>query len=238
MLRITTSGSGRDLAADVRAVHASLVPYAAATALTRSAFIARDAVRTKMPQVFDRPVSYTLNALRVERATAKNLTAMVAVKDTAATAGRPAQSYLLPEVEGGARNATGLELRLRYTGFMAGDSFIVPGDGAQLDAYGNIRRTQIASVLRALDAGRVKGGKIFFTQMGKRAGKNKNVQGAIWERVSKDKAQPIMFFTKDRPNYRPRFDFHAYAQAAAQEAMPEEFARALSDLIARRGGSR
>lgn len=133
------------------------VPFATALALNAVANIAKDKLREAMAHVFDRPTPYTLNSLRVERASKTKLTAAVKFKDDAGK-GIPATKYLLPQVEGGRRSAKRLERALTYRGLLPTGWVTVPGQGAKLDAYGNMARGQIVQILSALGAAEMTSG--------------------------------------------------------------------------------
>lgn len=79
MLTIRRSGPTlTEMAAQVRSVPGRMVPYAAATALTRCAqYAQRTELPAEMRRVFSSPVAYTLNSLRIEPATKDTLSAQI-----------------------------------------------------------------------------------------------------------------------------------------------------------------
>ncbi|RYF01440.1 MAG: hypothetical protein EOO32_03955 [Comamonadaceae bacterium] len=85
---LTVSRTGPTIAeviASVRDVPARIIPYAASTALTRTAKHAELVeLPAEMRKVFRNPVAYTINSLRVEPSTKDTLRARVMVKDKAA----------------------------------------------------------------------------------------------------------------------------------------------------------
>ncbi|MEM5461597.1 hypothetical protein VSR69_43570 [Paraburkholderia phytofirmans] len=129
------------------------LPYVQATALNNTAKQAQQALRSAMPQYFDRPTPYTLGSTRITYATKSKPVATVGYKDDSFK-GTPATKYLLPEVEGGDRNAKRIEQLLRYAGLLPADRFVVPAEGAMLDQYGNISRGQYSKMLARLQASR------------------------------------------------------------------------------------
>lgn len=113
--------------------------------LDRTAYEIRDAVKTEMKRVFDKPTPYTLNSLKVTRTRNHNMKAYVWFKEPE----RMSQHYLVPQVKGGARQYKGFEQAL-------GDQMFVPGQGAKLNQYGNVtaqRIRQILSVLKLAERG-------------------------------------------------------------------------------------
>lgn len=131
-----------------------------ATALTRTALAVAEAERAEMRDVFDRPKPYTLGALYTTPATAQTLEARVGLKDQASE-GRPPLSWLRWQINGGLRRLTAWEKRLVVAGAMDGGDRAVPGKFAQLDAYGNISRGQLAQIFSQL---RIETGRLGSTR--------------------------------------------------------------------------
>ncbi|MPS27573.1 MAG: hypothetical protein E2576_11070 [Alcaligenaceae bacterium] len=127
------------------------LPFATARALTRVAGEIKVAERAEMARKFDRPTSYTLNSLYVRPATKQNLVARVWLKDDTSK-GTPATKYLLPQVEGGGRNGKRFERALQSRGVLPKDWYAIPGDAAQLDAFGNMAASQIRLLLSYFQA--------------------------------------------------------------------------------------
>ncbi len=125
-------------------------PFVAAVSLTRTGQDVQGALKDAMRTSFDRPTSYALNGTYLKRATKTNLEARVWVKDDPFGKGVPADRFLSPQIFGGARRHKGAERLLQANGLMPAGWFLVPGAGAQLDANGNIRRSQITQILSQL----------------------------------------------------------------------------------------
>jgi len=109
------------------------------------------ALYAQMRQDFDRPTPYTLNSFYVRAASPARLVAEVLPK-TDSFKGSPADKYLGPEIYGGDRKLKRLELRLQRVGLMKPGQYALPGEGAGLDAYGNISRGQVTTLLSELGA--------------------------------------------------------------------------------------
>ncbi|KQY83665.1 hypothetical protein [Pelomonas sp. Root1444] len=132
--------------------------YAASLTLnTLARYPVQDAVRHEMRDSLDRPTPFTLNSLSVtKRATAADLTAVVDFKQVAGGS-RPASDYLRWQVSGGQRRLKGFEVALRSIGVLPGGYFVTPGQGAKMDAYGNVSRGQIVAILSYFRAFREEG---------------------------------------------------------------------------------
>jgi hypothetical protein len=125
-------------------------PFVAAVSLTRTMKDAQAAIRTEMQRAFDRPTSYALNGTFLKPATKTDLEARVWVKDNPFGNGTPADRFLLPQIYGGARGQKGMERMLERAGLMQAGWRAVPAVGAQLDANGNVKRSQITQILSQL----------------------------------------------------------------------------------------
>ena len=245
MLEIRRSGNMADVIASVRDVPARIVPYAASTALTRTAqHAAKIELPAEMRSVFGNPVAYTLNSLRIEPATKDTLSARVMVKTSAA--GVAPENFLFPQVEGGGRKHKRSEAAMRYAGVLGSGEFAMPGDGLSLDANGNVKGADVRTILAAMknigaaSAHRSRTGKR-IRQGGKLAndlfvGKPNggNRPDGIWRREGQ-RIRALFVFTNDAPTYSKRLDFTGVVQRVALERFQPEFEKALNAMVARGG---
>lgn len=238
MLTVNRSGSLSAAIREIRDVPARVIPYAASTALTRTARLGQTEIIGAMQREFDRPTRYTLNATRVVPSTIQTLMARVAVKDQAA--GTAPEHYLLPEVEGGPRREKRFERALRFSGLLPRGMFAVPGAGAQLDESGNVPPAMIRRLLRELKAqDKAKGsgkrrrrtarsGELFAGQPKGRG----NRPTGIWRREGR-RLLPVLLFVR-QPRYRSRLDFEGIVKRVAEAHFPDEFRKAAEAIAARR----
>lgn len=247
MINVRHSGvSIADVAASMRGVQSYMVPYAAATALTRTAKHAADkAVPDAMRAAFSSPVSYTLKSLRVEPATKDNLSARVMVKNTA-DGGVAPENFLLPQVGGGGRKHKRAEAAMRYAGVLRAGQFAMPGEGLSLDANGNVKGAEVRTILTALKSIRAasstgkklrKGGKLkndLF--VGIPRGDDRPRPDGIWRREGHRIRALFVFTSKMRP-YSRRLDFNGVVQRVALERFRPEFEKALKEWVARKGSA-
>ena len=244
---LTISRSGIDLntlAAQIGNVPKTMIPYAAATALTRTAqYAQRTALPGEMRKAFDAPVPYTLNSLRIEPATKDTLSARVMVKGSEHASGVAPENYLFPEVAGGTRRHKGMEMALRYQGVLGASQFAMPASGLMLDASGNVKGADVRTILTALKNiksashsgyGRKrlrKGGRLkndLF--VGKPNGGNR--PDGIWRREG-HRLRALFVFTTDTPDYSQRLDFSGVVQQVALARFKPEFDKALAALQSR-----
>jgi hypothetical protein len=142
MINISISGFEeikRDLLKNQKAVE-----IAAQRALLKTASAIREAEAVEMQRVFDRPTRWTLGSMKVKAT--NNLAVRVGVLDPDGYYKRAA-NYLKTQIEGGARRAKASEKALQQYGLMPQGWFIVPGECAKIDAYGNVSSGQIRQIL-------------------------------------------------------------------------------------------
>ena len=239
MHSITHSGQTiADVIASVRGVPTRLVPYAAATALTRCAKHAQTtALPDAMRQAFDSPTSWTLNSLRIEPATKDKLSARVMVKNQ--TGGVVPESVLFPEVEGGQRKQKRSERALGYMGVLRGGQFMVP-KAMELDAAGNVKGSDMRSLLTTLK--KVRGGSV----RAQRTGRGKKLKNdlfvgkprggdrpeGIWRREGHS-LRALFVFTSRPPDYKERLDFTGIVAHVARDRFAVEFQKAVNEQMAK-----
>ena len=112
---------------------------AAEIALDKTAKDIKQAEIKEMQRVFDRPVRYTLNSLRVTPTRNHNMRASVWFKEP----DRMGQHYLVPQVEGGPRKTKGFERALD-------DKMFIPGKFARMTRAGNVSPGQIRQIMSVL----------------------------------------------------------------------------------------
>lgn len=239
-----TTGNIADVIASMRDIPARVVPFAASTALTRTAQIAaKKDLPDAMRRVFINPTPYALNSLFVKPSTTQTLSARVMVKDTASRGVVP-EKFLFPEVAGGPRGEKGFEKALRYAGWLKNGERAMPGDAEKLDSYGNVTGSSVRSLLKVIvnagarsttrtrDGKRLKKGRQLANDLfiGTPAGGNR--PAGIWRREGQ-RIRPLFIFTSKQPLYRTRLDFEGIALQAANANFQTEFNRAFQEMRAK-----
>jgi hypothetical protein len=221
------------------------VKFAAAVALTRTAQAAKVEVTRLMPSELDRPKPGTTRALRVERATKDNLTAVVRLNQRGE--GVPAQEFIGHNVTGGRRGMKRSEIMLRAAGILPEGMYTIPGKEATLDAYGNMSKGQIVAILsyfRTFGVATYKDGSLLNSSRMNRAQKTKaravyflvpvrdrklGLYPGIWKRAGRE-LQPVLMFVKPGTHRKlvkmyetgtivTRRDFNRLFDAAFADAM-------------------
>ena len=209
--------------------------FASVIAMTRTAQAVKAAERKEMAKAFDRPTRYTLNALYMRRATKAVPEARVGFMDFPGK-GTPAWRYLGPEIEGGARRYKRFERSLAAAGLLPHGLYAVPGDGADLDAYGNMSRGQIVKILSALRASADPLQNASKADKSRRRRRKENyfvggigraapLPPGIYKRIGSGPAIPVVAFVA-APHYRKRFDFFGVADRTVKSRLDIEFAHA------------
>jgi hypothetical protein len=219
----------------------SQVRFAAQNALNDCAKFGVADGKARLPEVFDQPTPFTMNAFypRLGR-DKRNLQASVEIRFSAPK-GTPAEKYLGPEILGGTRNDKRFERRLDRAGYDLGQ--LIPAAGAMLDRYGNVQVAQLGAILGNLRA---------FSETGQNIGKTKlrrlerrgllvktsrgmakyfvaksKVDGrplGIWNFLGSGHVVPVLLSARRAPTYTPRLDFDGLMLASYRA----HFAKALA----------
>ena len=227
------------------------VDFAAAVALTKTAGIARTKVQENMRQVFDRPTPWVINSLRLKSATKTNLVAEVAFKDINSEVS--SKTMVFPHVEGGQRSFKAMEVRLMQAGLMPSGYNAVPGEAAKMDAFGNMNRGQITTLLNILgtyrEAGYNKADARTVARLAKGRGsaygfeyfvakvgdtRTKHLQPGVYQRVKTpfgSSLKPVLMFVR-RANYKKRLDFYGIVNDVAAQELKPQFDQALEMAMA------
>lgn len=226
---------------------------AISTSLTRGAKEMSGQWQEQIDRRIDRPIARTKSATTFESATAASLQIRVLVKDR--LAGTPPAEYLAPQERAGNRNVKKFEAALQAGGAMPRGYVVVPGRGAQLDAYGNVSRSQIIAVITQLGsdyspgyarvipktvggrlAAMARRGKSYIAVQPDEA-KQLKVSAGIYERQS-DNTMRAVFLFKRTAIYRKVLDLEAHAIKNAPDVIADEFSLAVAQSFARLQASR
>lgn len=228
------------------AKQADAVGKGARKALTRVAFLIRDAEVAEMKRVFDRPTPYALAGLYVQGASsADRPNATVGLKDAfTSSAGVPAEKFLDTQIQGGQRRLKASEKLLAAAGVLPDGMRAVPSVGARLDAYGNMESGQIQAILSYFRVHTMAGYDMNRSYSRKRRGVyrdhdwiaippgEKLAPGIYLSRSNFGSSRrgaslvPVLLFVRS-PTYKARFDFHGVARRVIDRSLAAEFEAAL-----------
>lgn len=220
------------------------VKFAAAVALTRTAQAAKVEVGRLMPSELDRPKPGTTKALRVERATRDNLTAVVRLNNRGE--GVPSSEFIGHNITGGRRGMKRSELMLRAAGILPDGLYTIPGKEAKLDAYGNMRRGQIVSILSyfrtfgitPLNSGRMNMKDKTRARMAKPRGeyyvvpvrdRKAGLYPGIWRRAGNE-LQPVLMFVKPG-THKKLVNIHETGERVVRRDFNRNFDQAFAEAM-------
>lgn len=258
-MRINVSSNSKQVSAAIASA-SKQVPFALALALNKTGEAAIKDVQHVMRTTFDRPTPYFLRSLRLIRASKaqSKIEATVWFKDKTAQSINGEDSIVKPHVFGGDRQLKPMELRLQRAGLLPVGWRVVPGGGANLDAYGNISRGQVSQLLNVLNTYREAGynkanaatrarlakgnakkgtyGFVYWVNPALRrdGAKGSHLPPGVYKRVTTGfgtSLKPVLIFV-NRTRYQRRLDFFGIVGKSVDKNFGREFdtafARALS----------
>lgn len=222
-MRVTVTTNLDDLIKTLSKLEREQLPFASAVALTRTAERVQFNEKEVMRDVFDAPTPWTMNSLFVDPAEKRDWpkqSARTWFKDFAPK-GTAANDYLQAQVSGGPRKHKRSEKALIARGIMKSTEYAIPGNGAQLDPFGNMKKGQIVKMLSDLRA---------FSEVGYLANRSASKRSTakasgyffadidgtrgIWQRVKgwSGGVRSVLVFVSHSPKYRKRFPFWEVAE--------------------------
>jgi len=239
---VTAAVNAKEIAKALDRTATEQIPFATATALNEIAKRIRAGERAVMKQRLDRPTPFTLNGLYLKAARKNSLEARVWFKDYASK-GTPAGKYMQPAVYGGARRSKRFERALSARGILPEGQFAIPGQGIQLDSYGNVPRGMYVKILSGLRAFGEQGYDANATDSARSRRKGNaqryfvatiDGQAGIWERVKSafgEGVKPLFVFTDTEPKYRVLVPFFKIAENIHKANYEREFTYAMQQAI-------
>lgn len=226
------------------------VPFALALALNKTGEAAVKDMQADMRRQFDRPTPFFMRSIRLKRAskTQPTPTAIVQFSEDGYWSGDPNSSIARPHVFGEDRAVKPMELRLQRAGLLPVGWRVVPGGGADLDAYGNMSRGQVSLLLNVLGTyqeagynkanaktrerlarGNVKKGLYGFTYFvnpaSGRSRYGRHLLPGVYKRVATpfgSSLKPVLIFVP-RTRYRKRLDMFGIVDRAVQREFGRQF---------------
>lgn len=240
----------KDLQNQIKTIATGQIPFATSLAINRTAKKVKANLEHEIIDVFDNPTPYIKKSVAISYSDKANLRARVWLKDEAHK-GNPPNKILAAEITGGERRLKRFEKALRAVGAIPNGYFLVLGEKAPKDVYGNVSPGFIVRILSYFRAFPEAGYKANITDEGKKklAKGNKKAAGAsyyvgyagngsqlgIWRRnhTSSLYAGPVrpvepMFILVPTVNYKPIFDFEFVANNTIKKEYDNEFKNAFT----------
>lgn len=256
------------------------IKKATVAALNDAAYAGATAAKGEMERVFDRPTPWVKGAVQYNKAglsgsrvrnpgvfdqfgkphfatlAGDRLTAVIDLDRWGNKQGVSVSDVLRAEIVGGGRRHKRHEVALQRAGILPSGMFVVPGEAAQIDAYGNMNKGQINQILswfrafgeqgyRAnmvdktrdrLGRGSKRTGTRGFSYLVLPRGRGKLLPG-IYQRVVTgfgSALRPVMVFVR-APRYSQRYDFYSVAKKAAVAQLNKSFSQYLGGMLRERG---
>lgn len=238
MIRIKVDVKGLDMALARLAGMHKQVRFAAAVGLTRTAKAVMDEQQKILPRELDRPKPGTVRGMRFVKATPANLEATVMFRRRGE--GVPAAEFIGHNISGGRRGMKRSEMMLRAAGILPAGLYTIPGKAAKRDAYGNMSRGHIVSILSFFKTFGNEQLKLNSPRMN-RAKKSRSkaqyfvvlpgekMPAGIWERTTKQ-AKPVLMFVNPG-QHRKLVKFHETASLVVKRDWDRMFSRAFNDAM-------
>jgi DUF971 family protein len=242
MIEIRAQSNVQLLSRALRELGEAKLPKALARASTLTAYKVRDEIADKMASEFDRPTPVTLKSLFIKAAKPKGNAARVWFKDSF-NSGIPADKYLQPQVQGGARGHKRFEKALIAKGLIGSGEYAIPTRDV-MNAFGNVPGALSVKILSGLGAAETTSGVTANASGSRRSKKKGNARRyfiakikntkAIWE--AKQTAfgraiRPMFIIVNKAPTYSKRLEFFKIAEEVVQREYLGQFSQAIDDVI-------
>lgn len=222
------------------------IPFATVLMLNELAKSTKKRTEIDIKRNLDRPTNYAQRMIGIKFANKRNLTSQVNVRGSVGSGETKVLGHLF---SGGRRKGKGFEGTLVSKGIMPNGMYAMPGEGAPLDSFGNIRRSFIKQLIDYLTANKVVKKSAQFENRQRKQVRgatssqyfvvNQKKQGGlplgIWQHISfgSGKAlRPIIIFVRKEPVYDRYFDLPKTAGGVIAKDAAYEFDRAMRNAIA------
>lgn len=225
MIGVNVSSDIKNVIKRLNDLEKKQVPFATALALTNVGKQIKQEERNEMERVFDRPTAYTLNSLYLKKATKRDLTVRVLLKDRV-NRGNAANTYLNPQIYTGQRRLKGFEKLLQARGVLPEGYYAVPAKRTKLDRHGNIATRMLTQIIKATkprsESSTGRRTQLRFIVLDEKPGQ----AGGIFAMTADQRLYPVLIFVK-RAQYGQRLDFYKVAENVYRKNIIKEFEGAL-----------
>ena len=127
-------------------------------ALNDAAYLGTKKTAEEIAKVFDRPTPWVKGGVRYVKATSEKLEAKIDLDKWGNKTGVTVDNVLAAQINAGQRKHKRHERALQIMGILPAGHYIVPGEAAELDQYGNMAASQIRQILSYLNAAQMTSG--------------------------------------------------------------------------------
>ena len=242
-----------DIKADIKEAQRALdvvskrqIPFATVLMLNELAKSTKKSTEIDIKRNLDRPTNYAQRMMGVKFANKSSLTSQVNVRGSVSGGETKVLGHLFA---GRGRSGKGFEGALVDKGIMPRGMWAMPGEGAPLDFFGNIKRSFIKQLISSLTGFKVEKKSAQFENRTRKQVKgattsqffvvNKSKPGGlplgIWQHVgfgSGKALRPIIIFVSREPVYDRYFNLGNAAQQVIARDARFEFDKAMRNAIA------
>ena len=255
-MKISVQTKGLDATlARLRGLADKKINVAIVAALNDAAYAGAQETKKAIGQTFDRPTPWVIGGVRYVKARKDKLESSIDFDQWGNKTNVTVGKVLQAEIFGGTRKTKRHEIALQRAGILPASMAIVPGPGAILDPYGNMRSAQIVQIMAWFKSFGEQGYKANSTDKTRaRLGKDKRsgakgfqyfvlpnklgkLAPGIYQRftfASGSSIKPVMFFVA-LPSYKRRLDFYGIAERKAIIEFNRAFPQYLAKLLQERG---
>lgn len=159
MIKIDVRIDGLDaVQARLRGLSDKKVKVAAVAALNDAAYLGKKETEKTIAAVFDRVTPWIAKSVRYVKARPDKLESSIDFEQWGNKTGVTAAKVLQAQIDSGARRHKRHEVALQRLGILPAGMFIVPGEAAQMDGYGNMSSGQIRQILSWFNAAQMSSG--------------------------------------------------------------------------------
>lgn len=251
MTTISIRDNFSDVIKRLETVAPKQINFAVMVTLNKAAYEASEEVKREMRRVFNAPTPWVIGGVRYRKATRNKLTATVDLDFWGNKQGVTVEKVLSAEISGGRRQLKRFESALARMHILPSGMAVVPGSGAEVDGYGNMKAGQIVQILSWFQAFGEQGYSANMRDGGRRLGRDNKRTGkrgfsyfvlkkqhgklppGIYKRFELgfgSAVKPVMIFVR-APSYRPRLNFVGVGTRAANRVFAAELPAALSNAI-------
>lgn len=156
---VTAKIDGLDaVQARLRGLADNKIKVAARATLNDAAYLGKRATEKRIAEAFDRATPWITKSVRYVKAKGDKLESSIDFDYWGNKTGVTAGKVLSAEIYGGQRRHKRHEVALQRMGILPAGMFIVPGEAAQMDGYGNMSASQIRQILSWFSAAEMTAG--------------------------------------------------------------------------------
>lgn len=232
--------------------HAKQIPYATSRAINATAYKATQDTSAEIKNVFDRVTPWIAKSVRYSKSTKRDLRSTIDLDYWGNKQGVSAEKILKAEIFGGQRHKKRHEIALEKAGILPAGMYIVPGDAADMDEYGNMKSGQIVQIISYFKAFGEQGYQANMSDRRRESlARDKKKTGArgfayfvlkrrhgkllpgVYKRVqfgTGSAVKPVMIFVR-KAAYKKRLDFYGIVQKSVDKHFEREFEIAWAEAV-------